>query len=175
MNEYWTFVGCHWQGKLKRLERNLSNCIVRHRLLLKLGPGGENLALATWVMENRGQRRKIKEGNKKERVRSRVKTEGRKIQEKKWEEMEEWRKEKHKTADGIRPRLSWNFMQRGMVVPYWRFGSIFRGLSVLQEDCFALEDRTDRLSRNVSKEIPLYAAYISHERRSHLHLRGRLT
>jgi hypothetical protein len=34
-------------------------------------------------MEKRRQRRKIKEGNKKERVRNRVKTEGRRIQEKK--------------------------------------------------------------------------------------------
>jgi hypothetical protein len=88
--------------------------------------------------------------------------------------MEEWRKEKHKTADAIRYRLSWNFIQGGMVVTDRRFRSIFKSLSFLQEECLTLEDGTDRLSRNVGKKIPLYAAYISHERRSHLHLRGRL-
>jgi hypothetical protein len=33
-------------GKLKRLERNLANCIVRLRLLLKPGLEGERLVLA---------------------------------------------------------------------------------------------------------------------------------
>ena len=88
--------------------------------------------------------------------------------------MEEWRKGKHKTTEAIRSWLSWNFIQRVMVVPYRRFGSIFKSLSFLQEDCLTLEDGTYRLSRNVGKKIPLYAAYISHEPRSHLHLRGRL-
>ena len=69
-------------------------------------------------MEKRRRRRNIREENKKERVRNRIKRKGRKFQEKKGEEMEDWRKEKHKTADGIRSRLSRNFIQRGMVVPY---------------------------------------------------------
>jgi hypothetical protein len=87
--------------------------------------------------------------------------------------MEEWRKGKHETADAVRSRLSWYFTERVMVMPYGRFGSVFKSVSFLQEDCLTLEDGTDRLLRNFGKKIPLYAAYISHEPRSHLHLRGR--
>ena len=74
------------------------------------------MALATCLKEKRRQRQKIREGNKNETGRNRIKTEGRKFQEKKGEEMEDLRKKKHKTADGIRSRLSWNFIQRGMAV-----------------------------------------------------------
>jgi len=52
-------------------------------------------------------------------------------------------------------------MQCRVVIPYWRFGTTY--LSNLQgsknPDVFILEDRTDRLSRNVCTELPLYAAY----------------
>ena len=55
--------------------------------------------------------------------------------------------------------------QRRVVNPYRRFdtiiGSIFKGQEVqveYQEDFSTLEDGTDRLSRNVGAELPLYAA-----------------
>jgi len=43
--------------------------------------------------------------------------------------------------------------QRIVVIPYRRFGTTYR--SDLQ---LTLADRTERLSRNVGKELPLYAA-----------------
>ena len=44
-----------------------------------------------------------------------------------------------------------------MVVPYRRFGPIFK-VQAVQVDCLTLEDETDRLSRNVGMELPFYAA-----------------
>ena len=41
-------------------------------------------------------------------------------------------------------------------------------------DFFTVEDGTDRFSRNVGKELPLYAAYIPEERRPHLLCGGSL-
>jgi len=41
------------------------------------------------------------------------------------------------------------------------FNSGFKGLKIamgLKEDCLTLEDGADRLSQNVGKKLPLYAA-----------------
>jgi len=46
-----------------------------------------------------------------------------------------------------------------MVVPCRRFGTTYRqNLQGLSSIFFTLEDGTHRLSRNVGKELPLYAA-----------------
>jgi hypothetical protein len=41
-------------------------------------------------------------------------------------------------------------------------------------DFLTLEDETDRLSRNVGKELPLYAAFTQEQYRSHIHGGGSL-
>ena len=48
-------------------------------------------------------------------------------------------------------------MQRIVVITYRRFGMIYRSHQEIQEILF-IEDRTDGLSRNVVKELPLYTA-----------------
>ena len=57
--------------------------------------------------------------------------------------------------------LLWAIMQHKMVIHYRHFGttygSIFQGLESLF-DLPTLENGIDRLSRNVGKELPLYAA-----------------
>jgi len=49
-----------------------------------------------------------------------------------------------------------------VAVPYRSFGTTYRSCiqetSSRIEDCFSLEDGTDRLSQNVGKELPLLAA-----------------
>jgi len=64
----------------------------------------------------------------------------------------------------MRTALFWAVTQRALVIPYRRFDSIFKG----QE---SPEDGTDRLSRNVCKELPLPLRNDLEERSSCL-LRG---
>jgi hypothetical protein len=54
----------------------------------------------------------------------------------------------------MRYDLFWDITQRRVVIPYRRFGHIFKS----QEYFLALEDGTDTLSRNVGKRLPLDAA-----------------
>ena len=55
----------------------------------------------------------------------------------------------HYTIHGESPSVLWDFTQGKKVVSNRRFGTTYRS---------HLEDGTDRLSRNVSKEQPFYAA-----------------
>jgi hypothetical protein len=45
-----------------------------------------------------------------------------------------------------------------------RFQSFAAGAFAVLEDCLALEHATDRLSRNVGKQLPTYAACTSQKR-----------
>jgi len=51
-------------------------------------------------------------------------------------------------------------MQSIVAITYRRFGITYRSHQEIQEilGLLTLEGRTDRLSRNVIKEVPLYAA-----------------
>jgi hypothetical protein len=49
-----------------------------------------------------------------------------------------------------------------MALPYLRFGTTFNG----QAGCSTLEDGADRLARNVSEKLPLYAALIAKSART---------
>jgi hypothetical protein len=53
----------------------------------------------------------------------------------------------------MRSAVFWDITQNTMVIPYRRFWTSYR--YYIQG---TLEDGTDRLSRNVGKELPLYAA-----------------
>jgi len=52
--------------------------------------------------------------------------------------------------------LFWAITQCVVVIPYRRFGTTFQ--SHLKESFLTLEDGTNELSRNVSKELPLHFA-----------------
>jgi hypothetical protein len=54
----------------------------------------------------------------------------------------------------MRSALFWNITQRGVVIMYQSFGTTNQS----KMDFLTLEDWTDRLSRNVGTEPPLYAA-----------------
>jgi len=54
--------------------------------------------------------------------------------------------------------LFWDITQRRVVIPYRRFRTTFL-------DFLILEDVTDRLFRNVGKELPLYVAQYPGKRR----------
>jgi len=57
----------------------------------------------------------------------------------------------------MRSALFWVIMQHIVVIPYGRFRAnylIFKGQEIFL-DFLTLEDGTDRLSRNVGKELPL--------------------
>ena len=55
----------------------------------------------------------------------------------------------------MRIALFWAFTQGVVVIPYRRFGKLIGPFFKRQE---TLEDGTDRLSRNVGKELSLHAA-----------------
>jgi hypothetical protein len=61
--------------------------------------------------------------------------------------------------DVVENSLFWDIAQRVAVIPYRRFGTTYR--SHLQgsriQEYWILEDDTDRMSRNVGKELPLLA------------------
>jgi len=61
--------------------------------------------------------------------------------------------------------LLWDITQHIVVIPYRRVGKSYP--SYLQDSInfLTFENGTDRLSRNVSKQLPLYAAQISSKRR----------
>jgi len=63
-------------------------------------------------------------------------------------------------SSGILCSAEWQFCTD---VPGQPIGTIFKGQA---EDCLTLEDRTDRLSRNVCIELPFYAAW--NRRRAHI-------
>jgi hypothetical protein len=73
------------------------------------------------------------------------------------------------TAETLTCAVFWDIVQRGVVIPYRRFGTIsvrpiFKGQQIQEEgflDFLTLEDWTDRSSRNVGKELPLHAAQYS--------------
>jgi hypothetical protein len=60
----------------------------------------------------------------------------------------------------------WDITQSAVAVPYRRVGQPVGRILQVQEiqetflDFLTLEDETDTLSRNVVKELPVYAAYI---------------
>ena len=56
----------------------------------------------------------------------------------------------------MKTALFWVVTQRVVLIPYGCFGTIFRAHLLL--GFLTLEDGTDRLSRNVGKELALHAA-----------------
>jgi len=62
----------------------------------------------------------------------------------------------------MRSALVWDIMQRMVVISYRRFGTTcnfyIKGPRNPNSDFFNLEYKTDRLSRNVAKNLPLHAA-----------------
>ena len=67
-----------------------------------------------------------------------------------------------RTAVTLRPAFFWDITQRMVVIPYRRFGTNYRshlqGSKIKKERFLTTEDRTDRMSRNVGKKLPLYSA-----------------
>jgi hypothetical protein len=67
----------------------------------------------------------------------------------------------------LRSASFWVITRRRVVIPYRRFGTTYRshhqgsgnpGRKAFALDCLTLEDETGIFSRNVGKELPLYAA-----------------
>jgi len=54
-----------------------------------------------------------------------------------------------------RSALFWRITRRRVLISYRRFGTTYQPLQESRNDFLALEDGTNRLSRNVGKELPL--------------------
>ena len=58
----------------------------------------------------------------------------------------------------LRCAFFWDVTRCKVLIHYRRFGTIYRSPSSRVEEFLTLEDGTDRLSRNVGKELALYDA-----------------